>query len=113
MKYYLSNTYLVAEGNDPEETEDEPKSKFVTPEDNAATKKRLTDPKGKAQTVQIRTIRKHLERLREFDPETVDATLEDTDDLKTLTKEQATSLLELLPNMIAEHENGGASGEDD
>ena len=120
LKFFLADQYLVAEGNDPENDEDDeaptapapkPAAKPKTTGERAAIKAELTDKDGKASKLQLDTLKKSLKKLREADPEQEDfitAVAERTENFTNATKEQCEKLILKIGQMIDD-----AKSEDD
>lgn len=103
-KYFLSANFNVAEDNDPEK--DSPVLGNTAPASPAVRKEiknKLTNPKGKASELQVRTLESILQKLVERDAENqyiVDNIMEGVGDLTSLSKEDCESLIIELGEMI-------------
>jgi len=114
LKFFLADQYLVAEGNDPENDEEdagEPASapvktkKPATPEERSELKKELTDKDGNASKLQIDALKKSLKKLREVDPnqeQFITSVAEKTAGFTKITKSACEKLMETIGEMIDE-----------
>lgn len=114
LKFFLADQYLVAEGNDPENDEDEPSSEIKAPEKTAskkpatteernAIKEKLTDTDAPASKLQISTLKKSLKALREADPaqeDFISAIADKTENFTNITKGACEKLIEKVAEMI-------------
>lgn len=101
LKFFLASNFLVAENNDPEGDEKVDKPKFVTSEQKEEIKEELLS--GKANALQIETLKKLLKKLIEKSPEkeviVIDLAKE-TENFTNLTQEKAESLILEIGKLI-------------
>lgn len=103
IKYFLANNFLVAEGNDPENDEEEMrqlKPAYATPERREEIREAITNQDEPATEEQLEAIAMGIEELKKYnvDEETINSFTEALQG--ELTKAEAEQLLDAITEML-------------
>ena len=103
LKYFIATNFMIAEGNDPENDEQEDKPKWVSEDEKKEIKDNLTS--GKANKMQIDALKKQLAMLIKKDDkykEVVKKIQEETNDLENRSKTQCEDYIIKIGRLLKE-----------
>lgn len=103
LKYFIATNFMIAEGNDPENDEQEDKPKWVSEDEKKEIKDNLTS--GKANKMQIDALKKQLAMLIKKDDkykEVVKKIQEETNDLENISKTQCEDYIIKIGRLLKE-----------